>query len=126
MFDYFNFIDGCVLLGLMDVLIVVEFVVGLDELLFLKVYNVLFEFVCMDFDWLSCDEVEVDVYVVDLLCGFDVFLEFMVFMMGGVVLFGDFIRVGGIWSDLLFFVMVGDVDLLNGEFVFLYLLVDWY
>ncbi len=124
--DHSAKIDGCVLSGSTDVVVVAELVAGSDEPPSLKAYNAPFEPARTEFDWLSRDEAEVDKYVNDPLCGFDAPPEFMASMMGAAGPLGNPEKIGGIRSDLPLLVLAGDADPLNGELALLHSLVDRY
>lgn len=63
-----------------------------------------------DFDWLSKDEAEVDKYVADPWCGFDVTNQWWVDFLGGLIELGDDAKLRKIRADLPIYVFAGDQD----------------
>ncbi|MET0461042.1 MAG: alpha/beta hydrolase [Ilumatobacteraceae bacterium] len=80
----------------------------------LSAFNAAFEPARTDYDWLSRDEAEVDLYVADPACGFGVDAEGTAQMMSGAPALGDPEQLAGIRNDLPIYVFSGDADPLAG------------
>jgi alpha-beta hydrolase superfamily lysophospholipase len=80
----------------------------------LSAFNAAFEPARTDYDWLSRDEAEVDLYVADPACGFGVDAAGTAQMMGGAPRLGDPEQLAGIRNDLPIYVFSGDADPLAG------------
>ena len=80
----------------------------------LSAFNAAFEPARTDFDWLSRDEAEVDLYVADPACGFGVDAAGTAQMMGSADALSDAERLAAIRNDLPIYVFSGDADPLAG------------
>lgn len=67
------------------------------------------------YEWLSRDEAEVDAYVADPLCGFEVPADAMAQMFGQVVRLGDPAELGRIRHELPILIVSGQADPLSGD-----------
>ncbi len=67
------------------------------------------------YEWLSRDEAEVDAYVADPLCGFEVPADAMAQMFGQVVRLGDPTELGRIRHELPILIVSGQADPLSGD-----------
>ena len=79
----------------------------------LSAFNVPFEPARTPFDWLSRDPAEVDRYVADPLCGFDLSPETAGSMGGAAAVFGDPDNLRGIRADLPVLSVAGEEDPVN-------------
>ncbi len=79
-----------------------------------------------DFDWLSRDPKEVDAYVEDPLCGFQVADESMMGLMMAGERLGSAEAIGGIRKDLPVFVFSGSLDPVHGGKALLDMVVQRY
>lgn len=106
-------IDGAVLSGTTAVDVIAA---GIDtsQPADLAAFNAPFEPARTEYDWLSRDEAEVDLYVADPECGFGVDPAGMTQMMAGAAALADTERLGAIRSDLPIYVFSGDADPLAG------------
>lgn len=89
----------------------------------LAAFNKPFEPGRTGFEWLSRDEAQVDAYVADPLCGFDLVPESMADMFGAAARWAD---VSGVRADLPIYVFVGEHDPINGGLAFSTALVERY
>ncbi len=80
----------------------------------LTAFNAPFEPARTEFDWLSRDPDEVDLYVADIACGFGVNPAGMQEMLGGAAELGDPDRLGRIRKDLPIYLFSGDADPIAG------------
>ncbi len=99
---------------------------NLDEPLDLSAFNAPFAPARTDFDWLSRDEVEVDKYVADELCGFGIDADAGKQMFVGARPIADAATVGDMRSDLPILIAVGEHDPVNGQLALANLLVSHY
>lgn len=76
------------------------------------------------FDWLSRDEAEVDKYIADPLCGFDIKAESMATTLEGAINIANPETVAKIRGDLPVLLIAGTQDPINGDMVFLQVLED--
>lgn len=106
-------IDGAVLSGTTAVDVIAA---GIDttQPADLSAFNAPFEPARTEFDWLSRDDAEVDLYLADPACGFGVDVEGMTAMMAMASELGDADRLSAIRSDLPIYVFSGDADPLAG------------
>jgi alpha-beta hydrolase superfamily lysophospholipase len=118
-------VDAVVLSGT-AALDLLEPALDLDAPLDLAMFNAAFVPARTDFDWLSRDEEQVDLYVADPLCGFGFDLA------GGKALFAaaravaDPARVAAMRADLPVLIVVGDMDPVNAGLQLVNPLVDRY
>ena len=80
----------------------------------LTAFNAPFEPARTEFDWLSRDPDEVDLYVADPMCGFGVDAEGTAGMLSGAGDLGDPDRLSAIRPDLPIYVLSGEADPLSG------------
>jgi len=92
----------------------------------LALFNAPFEPARTEFDWLSSDPAEVDVYVADPLCGFTVSAQSVTDMSKAGAVLADPARLAGIRPDLPVYVLAGDADPVNAELSLLHLLIERY
>ncbi len=76
----------------------------------LSAFNAPFEPARTEYDWLSRDEAEVDLYVADPACGFGLDAPSGAAMFSGVLATGDVDRIAAIRNDLPILVISGDAD----------------
>lgn len=124
--DHSSRIDGAVLSGSTDIALVAQLVAETGEAPSFATYNEAFAPNRTDFDWLSRDEREVDTYVADPLCGFDVEERLMAGLIEAASRLGDPEALKGINPDLPLLVMAGDADPLNAGLALLHSLVGKY
>ena len=79
-----------------------------------------------DFDWLSRDPAEVDAYVADALCGFEMKDTSLISMMMSGPRTGEVGAIANIRKDLPMFVFAGELDPVHGEQQLLNLVVQRY
>ncbi len=79
-----------------------------------------------DFDWLSRDPAEVDAYVADALCGFEVKDTSLISMMMSGARTGDTAAIGSIRKDLPMLIFAGALDPVHGDQQLLNLVVQRY
>ncbi|MCU1647660.1 MAG: Monoacylglycerol lipase [Nocardia sp.] len=96
----------------------------LERDLDLAMFNVPFEPARTDFDWLSRDDVAVDAYLADPLCGFGIDRASTKAMFAGARRLGDPAQVGKIRFDLPIYIAVGSKDPVNAELVLVEVLVQ--
>ncbi len=89
-------------------------------------YNAPFEPARTEFDWLSRDATEVDKYIEDPLCGFDLLPESGMGMVAAAQKLSDSDALKGIRADLPMLLVAGDMDPINGQLVFLGVLEERY
>lgn len=89
-------------------------------------YNALFEPARTDFDWLSRDTAEVDKYIADPLCGFDLLPESGMGMVVEAARLSDPEALKQIRPDLPMLLVAGDMDPVTGQLAFLEVLKERY
>jgi alpha-beta hydrolase superfamily lysophospholipase len=89
----------------------------------LEAFNKPFEPARTGFDWLSRDEAQVDAYIADPWCGFDLAPSALGDMFGAA---GRWADSSGVRTDLPMYVFVGELDPINGGTTFSTILVDRY
>ena len=111
--DHSDRIDAVVLTGtsLLDLL---EPALDLDAPLDLAMFNAPFSPARTDYDWLSRDEAQVDIYLSDPRCGFRVDMEGVKAMFAGARALADPGRLAVIRSDLPLYIAVGAADPVGG------------
>ena len=97
-----------------------------DAPLDLSAYNAPFAPARTDFDWLSRDEAEVDLYVADPLCGFGFDAAGSKAMFDGSLPLAEPGGLSAIDHQLPLYVVVGEHDPVNGQLALVHLLVDRY
>jgi alpha-beta hydrolase superfamily lysophospholipase len=121
--DHSAEIDGLALTGtaMLDLL---EPALDLDQPLDLAMFNAPFAPARTDYDWLSRDEEQVDLYVADARCGFGLDAEAGKAMFLGARQLGDPARMAGIRDDLPVYIGVGDQDPVNAGLALVHPFVD--
>ncbi len=89
-------------------------------------FNAPFEPSRTDFDWLSRDEAEVDAYIDDPLCGFDLEESSNISMVTAAAALAELDHVSHIRKDLPILLMAGDADPINNRLEFLTVLEGRY
>lgn len=107
-------VDAVVLSGT-AALDLLEPALDLDAPMDLTMFNAAFNPPRTDFDWLSRDEAQVDRYIADPLCGFGLDIAGGKAMFVGARQLSDPYRVAAIRHDLPFYIVVGDMDPVNGQ-----------
>ncbi len=123
--DHSGDVDAVALTGT-AVLDLLEPALDLDQPLDLAMFNAPFEPARTDYDWLSRDEAQVDLYVEDPLCGFGLDGDAGKQMFVAARALADAERVGAMRSDLPVYVAVGEHDPVNGQLALSQALVDRY
>ena len=118
-------VDAVVLTGT-AVLDLLEPALDLDAPLDLALFNAPFAPARTDYDWLSRDEAQVDLYVEDPACGFGLDLEGGRQMFVAARRMADPDAVAAMRSDLPVYIAVGDTDPVNGQLALVHALVDRY
>lgn len=123
--DRSDIVDGAVLSGSTAVDVVAG---ALDpsQPVDLTSFNAPFEPARTEYDWLSRDDAEVDLYVADPMCGFGLDTEGTGEMFGGAAALGDPDRLAAIRPDLPIYVISGEADPLSGAGALTQLVVDRY
>jgi alpha-beta hydrolase superfamily lysophospholipase len=99
---------------------------NLDEPMELAAFNVAFQPPRTDFDWLSRDEAEVDKYIADPLCGFGLDIDGGKALFVGARRLADPDQVAGMRKDLPVYLVVGEMDPVNGQLALVNALVERY
>jgi alpha-beta hydrolase superfamily lysophospholipase len=92
----------------------------------LSMFNAAFQPARTEFDWLSRDNDQVDRYIADPLCGFGLDVAGGKAMFVGARALADPDRVAAIRDDLPVYIVVGDLDPVNGQLALVNVLVDRY
>jgi alpha-beta hydrolase superfamily lysophospholipase len=123
--DHSRDIDALALTGtaLLDLL---EPALDLSQPMSLAAFNAPFAPARTDFDWLSRDEHQVDLYVADPRCGFGLDQPAAQQMFVGARPLADPSRLGAMRADLPLYVAVGEQDPVNGALALLNPLVERY
>ena len=121
--DHSDEIDGLALTGtgMLDLL---EPALDLDQPLDLAMFNAPFAPARTDYDWLSRDEEQVDLYVADPRCGFGPDVEAAKAMFFGARQLADPARMAAIRDDLPVYIGVGDQDPVNAGLALVHPFVD--
>jgi len=112
--DHSPNVDAAVLSGT-AALDLLEPALDLDAPMDLAMFNAGLDQRRTDFDWLSRDEEQVDRYLADPLCGFGLDVEGAKAMFAGARQLSDPARMAAIRSDLPIYIVVGDMDPVNGQ-----------
>jgi alpha-beta hydrolase superfamily lysophospholipase len=123
--DHSADVSAVVLTGtaLLDLL---EPALNLDEPMDLAMFNAAFQPARTDYDWLSRDEAQVDLYVNDPRCGFGLDTGGAKAMFAGARALADPGRVAGIRPDLPIYLAVGEMDPVGGQVALVNALVERY
>jgi alpha-beta hydrolase superfamily lysophospholipase len=89
----------------------------------LAAFNKPFEPTRTDFDWLSRDQAQVDAYIADPWCGFDLAPQALAEFFGAAAGWGDS---SAVRADLPIYIFVGAHDPINGGLAFSNILADRY
>lgn len=98
----------------------------LDQPMKLEMFNAPFAPARTDFDWLSRDEAQVDLYVADPKCGFGLDIPAAKAMFVAAREVADPARMAGVRSDLPLYIAVGEHDPANGQLALVHALVERY
>jgi alpha-beta hydrolase superfamily lysophospholipase len=104
----------------------IEAALNLDEPVDLSAFNAPFAPARTDFDWLSRDEAQVDLYVADKRCGFGLDSASAKAMFASGRPLADPAVMGQVRSDLPLYIAVGEADPVNAGLAVLTPLVDRY
>ena len=123
--DHSADVDGAVLSGTTAIDVVAP---GIDPTkeVDLSAFNAAFEPARTEYDWLSRDPEEVDIYVADAACGFGLNPQATASMLDGLADTGDPARLAGVRSDLPIYLLSGDADPLAGGGALIELVADRY
>jgi alpha-beta hydrolase superfamily lysophospholipase len=89
--------------------------IDFDAPMNLSGYNAAFRPARTDFDWLSRDERQVDAYIADPWCGFGLDTPGNRAMFAGARQIADPARLAGMRKDLPLYLVVGEMDPVNGQ-----------
>lgn len=121
--DHSHVIDGLVLSGsaAMDKLIesILSAAASSEESSTFSPFNAPFEPARTDFDWLSRDEREVDAYIADPLCGFDLEEASNISMVSSAAVLAEPNSLAKVRGDLPVLLTAGDADPINNGLAFL-------
>jgi alpha-beta hydrolase superfamily lysophospholipase len=123
--DHSAEVSAAVLTGT-AVLDLMEPALNLDEPMDLAMFNAPFQPARTDYDWLSRDEAQVDLYVNDPRCGFGIDPAASKAMFAAARQLADPGRVAGMRKDLPVYVAVGELDPVGGQLALVGALVDRY
>ncbi|MDR7254283.1 alpha-beta hydrolase superfamily lysophospholipase [Nocardioides sp. BE266] len=111
--DHSDDVTAVVLSGT-AVIDLLEPAMNLDEPMDLSAFNAPFDPPRTEFDWLSRDEAQVDAYIADPWCGFGLDILGGKAMFAGARRMADPSQVSRMREDLPLYVVVGDMDPVNG------------
>jgi alpha-beta hydrolase superfamily lysophospholipase len=111
--DHSDDVTAVVLSGT-AVIDLLEPAMNLDEPMDLSAFNAPFDPPRTEFDWLSRDEAQVDAYIADPLCGFGLDIPGGKAMFAAARRMADPAQVAHMRKDLPVYVVVGDMDPVNG------------
>ena len=123
--DHSADVDAVVLSGTAAIDLL-EPMMDLDAPMDLSAFNAAFEPARTGFDWLSRDEAQVDRYLADPRCGFGLDAAGSRGLFVGARRAADPAQVAGIRSDLPLYLVVGELDPVNGGLVLVQALVERY
>ena len=123
--DHSNDVDAAVLTGTAE-LDLLEPALDLDQPLDLSMFNAPFAPARTDYDWLSRDEEQVDLYVADPLCGFGLDGEGGKQMFVAARRMADADAVAAMRPELPVYVAVGEMDPVNGQLALVHPLIQRY
>jgi alpha-beta hydrolase superfamily lysophospholipase len=121
--DHSDDTDGVVLTGT-AVIDLLEAALDLDQPLDLAMFNAPFQPARTDFDWLSRDDVVVDAYLADPLCGFGIDPQSAKSMFVGARRLADPGQLAGLRPGLPVYIAAGELDPVNGGLALLTPLTD--
>ncbi len=104
----------------------IEPALDLDAPLDLVMYNTPFAPARTDYDWLSRDEEQVDLYVADPHCGFGLDIPGVKGMFAAARPLADPARMAQVRSDLPLYIAVGEADPVNGQLMLFNVLAGRY
>jgi alpha-beta hydrolase superfamily lysophospholipase len=123
--DHSHEVDAVVLSGT-TALDLLEPMMDLDAPMDLSAFNAAFQPPRTEFDWLSRDDEQVDRYIADPLCGFGLDIPGSKSLFAGARGVADPARVAGMRTDLPVYIVVGELDPVNGQLALVGVLVDRY
>jgi alpha-beta hydrolase superfamily lysophospholipase len=123
--DHSADVDAVVLSGTAAIDLL-EPMMDLDAPMDLSMFNAAFQPARTDFDWLSRDEDQVDRYIADLYCGFGLDIPGGKAMFAGARAMADPNRMAAMRADLPVYVVVGDLDPVNGQLALVQPVIDRY
>jgi alpha-beta hydrolase superfamily lysophospholipase len=123
--DHSADVDAVVLSGTASIDLL-EPAMDLDAPMDLSMFNAAFQPARTEFDWLSRDDEQVDRYIADPLCGFGLDVAGGKAMFVGARALADPARVAAMRDDLPVYIVVGDLDPVNGQLALVNVLVDRY
>jgi alpha-beta hydrolase superfamily lysophospholipase len=118
-------VDAVVLSGTASIDLL-EPMLDLDAPMDLSMFNAAFQPPRTDFDWLSRDEDQVDRYIADPRCGFGLDIPGGKAMFAGARAVADPARLAAMRPDLPLYIVVGEMDPVNGQLALVNVLVDRY
>jgi alpha-beta hydrolase superfamily lysophospholipase len=123
--DHSADVDAVVLSGTASIDLL-EPVMDLDAPMDLSMFNAAFQPARTGFDWLSRDDDQVDRYIADPYCGFGLDIAGGKAMFTGASALADPGRVSNMRADLPVYIVVGELDPVNGQLALVNVLVDRY
>ncbi|MDT4914166.1 MAG: hypothetical protein QOC66_3294 [Pseudonocardiales bacterium] len=123
--DHSADVDAVVLSGTASIDLL-EPAMDLDAPMDLSMFNAAFQPARTEFDWLSRDDDQVDRYIADPHCGFGLDIAGGRAMFVGARALADPARVAAMRDDLPVYIVVGDMDPVNGQLALVNVLVDRY
>jgi alpha-beta hydrolase superfamily lysophospholipase len=123
--DHSAEVDAVVLSGTAAIDLI-EPMLDLDAPMDLTMFNAAFAPARTEFDWLSRDPAQVDAYIADPLCGFGLDIAGGKAMFAGAHALADPDRVAAMRKDLPVYLVVGDMDPVNGQLALVNVLVERY
>ena len=123
--DHSDDVDAVVLSGTAAIDLL-EPAMDLNAPMDLSMFNAAFEPARTEFDWLSRDDDQVDRYIADPLCGFGLDIVGGKATFVGARAMADQDRVRQVRADLPVYVVVGDMDPVNGQLALVHAVVERY
>ena len=123
--DHSSDVDAVVLSGTAAVDLL-EPMIDLDAPMDLSMFNAAFQPARTDFDWLSRDDAQVDAYLADPMCGFSLDVPGAKALFVGARGVADPDRVSAMRKDLPIYLVVGEMDPVNGQLALVYALIQRY
>ncbi|MDT4901333.1 MAG: hypothetical protein QOJ78_2263 [Pseudonocardiales bacterium] len=118
-------VDAVVLSGTASIDLL-EPAMDLDAAMDLSMFNAAFQPARTEFDWLSRDDDQVDRYIADPYCGFGLDIPGGKAMFVGARALADPARMAKMRGDLPVYIVVGDMDPVNGQLALVNVLVERY